>query len=269
LVTSNNHSLDSGLTGVTHTIDVIRKNGFLHTGTFKNKLKKEMTYPLIIYKNGFKLAILNSTHHTNGFRTPTPSVVNRLDMAEIKKDLDKARAMKADFIITFLHWGDEHQLNESANQREVAKLLHLWGSDLVVGAHPHVVQPIKNELVTHNKKQYRFLTAYSLGNFISSQPFPNTEGGIVFEVDIKKQNGVLKIENFAYIPIIRYTPFESGKIRYYALPISPFEGREKTINMSASEKSKMAAFAEKTRAHLNQFGVKEHTFALKDLLLDY
>jgi poly-gamma-glutamate synthesis protein (capsule biosynthesis protein) len=187
-------------------------------------------------------------------------------MEAIKKDLAKAKSMKPDFIITFLHWGDEHQLNESGNQREVAKLLHLWGSDLVVGSHPHVVQPIKNEEITFYKKTYIFLTAYSLGNFISSQPFPNTEGGIVFEVNIKKEGKKTYITDYSYIPVLRFTPYEDGKKKFYALPISPYENSKNSLKMSASERIKMDTFAAKTRAHLNQYGAKEHFFDIKDLV---
>ncbi|NJN32871.1 MAG: CapA family protein [Saprospiraceae bacterium] len=152
LVTANNHALDGGLNGLTHTLDVLKKNRFLTTGTFRNERERAIFYPKIIYKKGFKIALLNATHHTNGYRTPTPSVVNRLDIAQLKADLKKAQAMTPDFIITFLHWGNEHKLDEDVNQRALARILHEAGSHLVIGAHPHVVQPIKNEPVKNNKK---------------------------------------------------------------------------------------------------------------------
>ena len=268
LVTANNHSLDGGLNGLNHTIEKVRESGFVQTGTFKNEAYKNLLYPLIVYKNGFKIALLNYTHHTNGLSTPTPSVVNRLDMEKIKKDLQKARNLKADFVITFLHWGDEHQLNEGSEQRGIAQLLHQWGSDLVVGGHPHVVQPIKNQIVTINKKTYSYITAYSLGNFISSQPFVNTEGGIVFEVNIKKQQNQTIINDYSYIPVLRYTPRENGKTRYYALPVSPFENNESAIKMPANEKTKMLNFAHRIRTQLGAHGAKEHKFSLNEILIN-
>ena len=268
LVTANNHSLDGGLNGLNHTIETVRESGFVQTGTFKNEAYKNLLYPLIVYKNGFKIALLNYTHHTNGLGTPTPSVVNRLDMEKVKKDLQKAKNMQADFVITFLHWGDEHQLDEGSEQRGVAQLLHQWGSNLVVGSHPHVVQPIKNQVVTINKKTYNYLTAYSLGNFISSQPFVNTEGGIVFEVNIKKEQNQTSIDNYFYIPVLRYTPRENGKTHYYALPVSPFENNENAIKMPANEKTKMLNFAHRIRTQLGAHGAKEHKFSLNEILID-
>ncbi len=268
LVTANNHALDGGLNGLNHTIETVRESGFVQTGTFKNEAYKNLLYPLIVYKNGFKIALLNYTHHTNGYGTPNPSVVNRLDMEKVKKDLQKAKNMQADFVITFLHWGNEHHINEGSEQRGVAQLLHQWGSNLVVGSHPHVVQPIKNQIVTINKKSYSQLTAYSLGNFISSQPFVNTEGGIVFEVNIKKQQNQTSIDNYFYIPVLRYTPRENGKTRYYALPVSPFENNESAIKMPANEKTKMLNFAHRIRTQLGAHGAKEHKFSLNEILID-
>ncbi len=268
LVTSNNHSLDGGLKGLNHTLNAIRNEGFVHTGTFKNEAHKQLLYPLIIYKNGFKIALLNYTHHTNGLNTPAPSVVNRLDMEVVKRDIQKAKRMKADFIISFLHWGEEHQLDEDSNQRVLAKMMHNWGCDLVIGSHPHVVQPIKNEAVVIAGKPYNYLTAYSLGNFISSQPFVHTEGGIVFEVNIKKEHNQTSIEDYFYIPILRYTPREKGKTRYYALPVSPFENSENSLNMPIGEREKMANFARRIRAQLGAFGAKEKKFAFGEVVLE-
>jgi poly-gamma-glutamate capsule biosynthesis protein CapA/YwtB (metallophosphatase superfamily) len=261
LVTANNHAIDGGLEGINHTIEVVKKQGFIQTGTFTDAVQKKIFYPKIIYKNGFKIALLNYTHHTNGYQIPDPAIVNRLQMSTIKHDLAEARKMKPDVIITFLHWGNEHQLLESAEQRGVAQLLHVWGSDLVIGAHPHVVQPIKVESVMENKKQVNYLTAYSLGNFISSQPFPNTEGGIVFEVNLSKQNGHVQINDYYYIPVLRYTPYQHGRMQFYALPISAFEGHEDDLGMPNDEREKMTHFAAKTRAHLEKYGAVEHKFS--------
>lgn len=268
LVTSNNHSLDGGLKGVINTIKSVRNQGFVQTGTFKNEQYKQLLYPLIIYKNGVKIALLNYTHHTNGLKSQFPSVVNRLDMDVVKKDIQKAQNMKADFIITFLHWGEEHQLDEDSNQRALAKMMHNWGSDLVVGSHPHVVQPIKNEVVTIGGKSHNYLTAYSLGNFISSQPFVHTEGGIVFEVNIKKEQNRTSIDNYYYIPVLRYTPREKGKTRYYALPVSPFENDDNNLNMPIGEREKMTNFARRIRAQLGTFGAKERKFTLDKVVLE-
>jgi poly-gamma-glutamate capsule biosynthesis protein CapA/YwtB (metallophosphatase superfamily) len=263
LATANNHAVDAGLSGINNTLKTVRNEGFLQTGTFQNAAKKRLLYPLIFYKNGFKIALLNYTHHTNSIPVPSPSIVNRLDLKQIKADIADARRMTPDLIITFLHWGIEYDLNENSEQREVAKQIHIAGSHLVVGGHPHVVQPIKNERVTIGRNEYDFLTAYSLGNFISSQPYANTEGGIIFEVNLRKQNGRVTLDDYHYIPVLRYTPFEQGRLKYYALPISPFENNPEFLKMPNDEREKMTAFAAKMRKHLGRFGVTEHKFGIE------
>jgi poly-gamma-glutamate capsule biosynthesis protein CapA/YwtB (metallophosphatase superfamily) len=262
LVTSNNHALDNAQYGLENTIDAVREAGLMQTGTFKNANHRTLLYPLIVYKKGFKIALLNYTHHTNGFKVTPPNIVNRLEMKAIKNDLAEAKKLNPDFIITFLHWGEEHHLVEDDNQREVAKLLHLWGADLIVGSHPHVVQPIKMESV---KKKDGFLVAYSLGNFISAQPFINTEGGILFEVDIEKTDLKTTVSDYHYIPVLRYTPVEKGSTKFYALPVSPYEGHEEVLKMPWHEKVKMDAFAKRVRVQLDAYGAKEHKFDLKDI----
>ena len=263
LVGANNHANDSGWRGVEHTIEAVSRNGFLHTGTFYNQQERDVFYPMIFYKKGFKIALVNYTHHTNGIKTTPPVIVNRLEMDVVKRDLETAKAMKPDVIIAFLHWGDEHQLYENANQRGVARLLHQWGADMVIGSHPHVVQPIKSETIRGSSKKY--LTAYSLGNFVSSQPFPHTEGGIILEVNLEKKNKETTIGETSYIPVFRYDPLKDGKRHFFIVPISRYEdGREGELGMSQYDINKMNAFSQNTRERLNSFGAVERVLRLKE-----
>ena len=78
LVTANNHANDSRGPGVTNTILTLRDNNFLQTGTFLNARDRSAHYPLMVYKNGFKIALLNYTYDTNGVPTEAPTIVLRL-----------------------------------------------------------------------------------------------------------------------------------------------------------------------------------------------
>ena len=126
---------------------------FYQTGTFKNNEERELYYPLIVYKNGFKLAFLNYTYGTNGLSTKPPTVVNLIDTTLIKNDLNIAKQLNPDAIIVIMHWGLEYKPNESSKQRMLSKKIFDWGADLVVGSHPHVVQPIKKDSVLLNKME--------------------------------------------------------------------------------------------------------------------
>ena len=222
LVTANNHSNDSGKTGLINTIYTLDEYGFYHTGTFQNEAEKRAYYPLIIYKNNFKLAFLNYTYDTNGIPTRKPTVVNLIDENQIKEDLKIAEQFKPDATIVIMHWGDEYQLNENEKQSKLAAKMAEWGADLIIGAHPHVVQPIK-EIINDQKK---VLVAYSLGNFISAQTKANTDGGIMLEVELEKniETGLTSVFDHHFITVWRHIERnEKGKTKFVVLPASALE----------------------------------------------
>ena len=179
LLTANNHTNDGGKYGVLQTINTLYKHGLYQTGSFQSAAEREAYYPLIIYRKGFKLAFLNYTYSTNGIATKPPTIVNIIDETQMKKDFETARAMQPDFIISVMHWGAEYQQQPNQQQEQLAKKMINWGADLIIGAHPHVVQPIK--LYTNNQND-TIPVAYSLGNFISNQRRAQTDGGLLFEV---------------------------------------------------------------------------------------
>lgn len=252
LVTANNHSNDSRGAGVTNTILTLRDNTFLQTGTFLNARDRAAHYPLMVYKKGFKIALLNYTYGTNGVPTEAPTVVNLIDKDIIKKDLDEAVARKPHFIIVVMHWGLEYQLTENAEQRDLAQFLIKNGADMVIGSHPHVVQPIRMERVAMpdgSKKEA--LVVYSLGNFISNQQQPNTDGGIMYQVDLLKRKGSPEVllGQQGMIPVWRYIDkAASGKTTFYAVPIARAEGNPDLVpGMTSSAQNAMTTFARNLR----------------------
>jgi poly-gamma-glutamate capsule biosynthesis protein CapA/YwtB (metallophosphatase superfamily) len=224
LVTANNHSNDARGPGVVRTLETLREKGFMQTGTFKNQKDRDAFYPLMAYKEGFKLAFLNYTYGTNGIPTEAPSIVNLLDEDQIKADLAEAKARKPHYVIVVVHWGLEYQLQENAEQRRLAKMMIQHGADLIIGAHPHVVQPIKAESVNlADGSEKEAIVVYSMGNFISNQRQPNTDGGIMFQIDLLKDKGSAKVRTgkYGYLPVWRYIHKDAnGKITYYALPVN-------------------------------------------------
>lgn len=180
LVTANNHSVDRGKKGIERTIDALDTLSILHTGTFKDSAARAMTYPLLIEKNGYRLSLLNYTYGTNGIPVPRPGMVNLIDTVQIKIDLAQARSQKSDAIIVFMHWGDEYQSLPNKAQKKLTELCFREGAKLVIGAHPHVLQPME-----WRKENDQFVV-YSLGNFISGQRPRYRDGGAMLWIDLKK-----------------------------------------------------------------------------------
>jgi poly-gamma-glutamate capsule biosynthesis protein CapA/YwtB (metallophosphatase superfamily) len=285
LVTANNHSNDGGLIGVQNTIKTLEKNGFYQTGTFIDSSHRAALYPLIVYKGNFKLAFLNYTYGTNGIPNHKPSVVNLIDEKAIKADIDAAKAHKPDAIITVVHWGDEYQLAENERQRALAQKMLTWGSTMVIGAHPHVVQPIKNyPLQEANGVARNGLVVYSMGNFISAQTKTYTDIGLMVEIELEKKNGSQEsavsneqsamsnqqtvISKVEYIPVYRYIYRPAaGKPVYMTVPVSAFEnGEMQTLQpMPEATRAAMKQSADVIRKNLTQHGAVERKVSAKEI----
>lgn len=268
LVTSNNHSNDGGKMGVINTILKLDDYFFYHTGTFQNQQIRDAYYPLIVYKGPFKLAFLNYTYGTNGLPTAPPTIVNEIDEEQIEKDMEEAQALEPDAIIVIMHWGQEYQLTESRTQRKLAEKIFEWGADLIIGAHPHVIQPIKTQALPKDPRKTG-LVAYSLGNFISGQRKTNTDGGLIVEVKLKKDmsNGSTFIDSHNYIPVWRYIEKgENKETTYRLIPISAFEqDPDYKARIPAASWKAMSDFARRMRAHLGKYNSSERKLSLPGL----
>jgi poly-gamma-glutamate synthesis protein (capsule biosynthesis protein) len=247
LVTANNHSMDRGRQGVERTIDVLDSLAIAHTGTFKDAAQRAQQYPLILQSNGFRLALLNYTYGTNGIPVTAPNVVNLIDTVQIKNDLAQARLAGVDATIVFFHWGSEYQSQPNAWQERLAKLCFREGVMVVVGAHPHVLQPMtwyreRNQLV-----------AYSLGNFVSGQRVRYRDGGAMLHVTLRKvmapdSTAQVAIEDAAYQ--LQYV-YRDAQKKYFVLPVLEFEN-DTLVVREAAARDQLRLFAADSRALFNR-----------------
>jgi poly-gamma-glutamate synthesis protein (capsule biosynthesis protein) len=281
LTTCNNHSNDGLKYGVVNTIDVLDSVGIQHTGTFKDQAARDSLYPLIVEKEvdgtTFRLAFINYTYATNGVRTREPCVVNLIEQNQIYKDIVSAKAAKPDLIIAIMHWGKEYKLDEHKDQVAYTRFLWENGVDVVIGAHPHVIQPIKTDTIWEaDSTNFReVLVSYSLGNFISNQYRPNTDVGLIFELELVKNSQTNKtvIGEHDYIIAWRYIQGRyNSNLRegfdwtYAVLPVSAFEDKPKQyFDMTDSQVQAMKAVTERMRTHLGKWQSKERKVSLEEL----
>jgi poly-gamma-glutamate capsule biosynthesis protein CapA/YwtB (metallophosphatase superfamily) len=246
LVGANNHACDGGREGVEHTAMLVRNQKILQTGTFHDMDERNVFHPLVIYKRGFKIALVNYTMHTNGLSPLGPNVVNRINEAQIERDMAMARDLKPDIIVAFMHWGEEYHLDENSDQQALAARIRGWGADVVIGSHPHVIQPVKEYTIERDGKTHRCVTAYSLGNFISSQPYQNTEGGLMLHVQIERDSsGAVLVKDYRPETVYRYVERRGDKTTYHVLPTNFIPAE-----MPAADRFKMEAFRVKMAKHL-------------------
>ena len=208
LSTANNHSLDTGYKGIESTIDYLDAACVSHTGTYKSIEKQNE----ILYKdvNGLKIAFFAYTYGTNGIDLPNGKeyCINLIDKDLIKRQLDLAKQEKPDIICVNMHWGEEYQVRPNDEQLDLERFLFENGVDIILGSHPHVLQPMEvKEFTMPDGTKKNVFTIYSLGNFVSGQDKKNTKNSIILNMNIIKEgeSGGLRFENINYVPIYTYT----------------------------------------------------------------
>jgi poly-gamma-glutamate capsule biosynthesis protein CapA/YwtB (metallophosphatase superfamily) len=247
LATANNHSCDRRLKGITRTLTILDSLQVVHTGSFYDQADKDTLYPLILEKNGIILALLNYTYGTNGIPVPSPAIVNLIDTGLIRKDYEKARKKGVDEVIVFFHWGQEYMREPDSIQREIAEFCHRLGIRIVIGSHPHVIQPM--ESTPDSMGNIRDVTVFSLGNFISNQRDRYKNGGALFRMTLTRENEGIRISDPGYILAWVHTLFRNGKLSFQVLPVR--ETERNTGFLSKPDSARMAEFAKDSRSHLN------------------
>lgn len=250
LVTANNHCVDRGRKGLERTIMMLDSFNIKHTGTFKDSVSRMNESPLFIEKNGFKLAILNYTYGTNGIPVTKPNIVNHLDTAIMRHDLLEAKQANPDVIIVFTHWGAEYQSLPSKWQKDLTEFCFTNGAQLVIGAHPHVLQPME-----WRKDKNQFV-AYSLGNYISGQRKRYTDGGAMAYLELKKINyradsAEVTIDSAGYYLGWVYRTVDAQK-DYYLLPVGDNQDNLSFIK-DAESKAALKVFVEDSRSLFKKF----------------
>jgi poly-gamma-glutamate synthesis protein (capsule biosynthesis protein) len=247
LVNANNHALDRGKEGFERTQQVLGEKGMILTGTFLSPEQKELNYPLILEKNGILVALLNYTYGTNGILVDTPNVVNYIDSMHIRQDIRKAQLVDPDIIIACIHWGKEYQREENSIQKSLAKLMFNQGVDVIIGSHPHVVQPVSYE---HDGSHYIRPVVYSLGNFVSNQRDRYRNGGILFGLELQKTD-VTRITGIDYLPVYVHKPKRGGKYSFELVPAGIPQEMIERIGISDEELAGYLQFCEDTKGHLS------------------
>ena len=175
---ANNHICDYGGGGLQRTLDAADSLGLVAVGVYRDTAEYRKRFPFVFERNGIRGVLLNYTYGTNGLPVPQGTVVSRMDTLQMAEDL--AAAAWADVRIVYLHWGAEYSRTPSRTQRKVAEMCRRYGADLIIGSHPHVLQPLEMEY--RQDSTVSSVTAYSLGNFISNQRDRYTDGGMILRI---------------------------------------------------------------------------------------
>ena len=240
LLTSNNHCYDTLMAGFKRTIEVSRDKGLMVLGS---RLTEEEPNYAVVDLNGIRVGMVSYTYTTsmsggkpslNG-NSPVenPALVNyfsytNLDKfySELTDILEKMKSEGAEATMLFIHWGTEYEIVENNYQDTIAQKVCDLGVDVIVGGHPHVVQPVQL-LSSAVDPEHKTVCIYSLGNAVSNQRIAemrlktgHTEDGVLFAVTFEKySDGTVYLAGAEVLPTWVNLSSVNGKLEYNILPL--------------------------------------------------
>lgn len=214
LSTANNHTRDKGMDGIYRTLDVLDEVGLAHVGTYRSQEERDSSGIVVADVGGIQVAFLSYTYGLNGYSIPQDqsyavnlfnidytTTLSQPNEALLAADLEKARGLGADLIAVMIHWGIEYRNSASDYQKSLAEFLVANGADLVLGGHPHVIEPYETITTTGWDGQSREgFVCYSLGNFISAQNKEFTDVTALLQLELTKDETGTHVTGVGYVP---------------------------------------------------------------------
>jgi poly-gamma-glutamate synthesis protein (capsule biosynthesis protein) len=254
---ANNHSMDRSWSGLETTISTVEAANLDYVGAYKDPEDKKRR--LISVYNGIKIAILAYTYGLNGY--PGPKVgeewrLGLIDRALIFSDLKSVREEGVDFVIISLHFGNEYERKPNKEQiKLVQELLKgdpengLAGPELILGHHPHVVQPFVQ--IDNGANSSGQAVMYSLGNFMTSQPYPYTNLGVILEGQLRlTSDGQKFVGPFTLIPTLCYKGLRDGQGFYQVIPMAQAVNDPAKFGLTSTEGVTIAKALDEMNKHL-------------------
>ena len=270
LITANNHAYDTGLYGLKRTAQVLKQRGIEFIGTRETADDLNFAVKEI---NGIKIGFANFTYETSG-KTAGRKYLNGAIIAEEANDLinsfsydridefyttsanmiSEMKSSGADYIVFYMHWGNEYKLSPDTWQKTVAQKLSNLGVNMIIGSHPHVIEPV--ELIRSEDGESTTVCIYSMGNCISNQrqelmdscPTGHTEDGVLFSFTLKKDKDGVSLNGLDLIPTW-VNKYKGGSgYQYTVYPLESAEDGSQKYSLDSAAASKAAKSYERTKA---------------------
>lgn len=197
--TSNNHTKDRGIIGVDKTIDAMNLKGFNFVGTRKKGDTNPASFYRITEIKNFRVGWVSCTEHLNGNDDKAHQVLYCVEESSqiVALIQELKNTQKVDVVIVTPHWGEEYQPQPTATQKKQARLFLDAGADVIMGSHPHVLQPVEQYRTTDGRETF---IAYSLGNFVSGQARLERKASAIIFLEFEKNQNGTRISNYTYQP---------------------------------------------------------------------
>ncbi|MDX8046324.1 CapA family protein [Gracilibacillus sp. S3-1-1] len=238
---ANNHTLDRGEQAIRNAVNYYNEIGMAYTGSFISEEDNETIRVLDV--KGITVAFLSYTYGTNGMPVPDRKdyLVNLIDKQAIENDVKKANNL-ADMTIVSYHFGDEYQRLPNQEQQDLAQFAADLGVEVVIGHHPHVLQPVD---WVEGKDGNQTLVAYSLGNFLSGQYELYQRIGGIFQFSAKKDGTTITVDTPVFLPT--FVDFDIINDKMTDVQVIPLK------DVSDEQLSNASDHLEEIKAHLTKY----------------
>lgn len=272
LLTANNHSYDTGLFGLKRTAQVLKQKGIEFIGTRETEADPIYTVKEI---NGIKIGMANYTYESdpenaqagrkylNGsiISSEANNLISSFSYKRINEFYSDAentiKGMKengAEFIVFYMHWGNEYKLQANTWQKSIAQKLSNLGVDIIIGSHPHVIEPV--ELIHSEDGQNTTVCLYSTGNAVSNQrqeimdscPSGHTEDGMLFTYTLCKKGDEVTLQKINIIPTWVNKYRGGSGYQYTIYPLESADWGSTKYGLDTTAANKAAKSFERTKA---------------------
>ena len=269
LITANNHAYDTGLYGLKRTAQVLKQKGIDFIGTRESTDTPNYAVKEI---NGIKIGFANFTYETSG-QVAGRKYLNGAIIAEEANDLinsfsydridefytasanmiSEMKSGGADYIVFYMHWGNEYKLSPDTWQKTIAQKLSNLGVNMIIGSHPHVIEPV--ELIRSEDGESTTVCIYSMGNCVSNQrqeimdscPTGHTEDGVLFSFTLKKDKDSVSLNSLDLIPTW-VNKYKGGSgYQYTVYPLESAEDGSQKYSLDSAAAAKAAKSYERTK----------------------
>lgn len=214
---ASNHAFDRGEAGILAQLDYVRKNYSDMTMTGIHDSKEDASNSVVLDVNGLKVGVLDYTYGLNGFTLPEGKeyLVDLIEQDKMKTDIKKLSKI-SDIQILSIHWGQEYQFTPNEEQTNLAQYLSDLGVDVIIGTHPHVIQPM--DYIT-GKDGNETLVMYSLGNFLSAQDvnYRMLGGMATWNIEYNRTKDKVTFKDVKFLPTITQIENNYSFYRTYTL----------------------------------------------------
>ena len=202
LTLANNHIFDRGASGARRTAEVLASADIPHIGLGFGDIPSNDA--IILDNNGIRAAFINHSYGSNEWPKSSDVHLNVISSSDIAQSMRRARALSPDVIIALFHWGNEYHHQPNIHQKRAADTAFNEGASLIVGTHPHVLQPVEVRISSGDKTR---AVAWSLGNFVSFQRTLPRERSIILAADfVKDDDGITRLAELSCVPLYVVAP---------------------------------------------------------------